>query len=163
MPPAAHSRLCSRDSAWAVVFAGSIICFRNSLCNVSSASYIFQCKAIFFHQINSWFSWDRLWTAMVSPCRTPATVSKKSLSPPGERTFTSVNSFSKVFPGNIVDSLFERNEKKRIGRYDNVRKYKKVSQWNVFKFCLWLILSIKLKPLQHTVLLRGWCIHTLCS
>ena len=51
MPSAAHSRLCSRDSAWQKLYVISIVCIRDSFCGISSTSCFFSCKAIVFHWI----------------------------------------------------------------------------------------------------------------
>ena len=94
MPPAVRSRLCSKDLAWAGVFAGSAMPSAKSASVIVRAGYLLLlafAKVTPFSfikpiDVRSTLSMQIInrYGANVSPCSTPATMSKKSVSPSRE-------------------------------------------------------------------------------
>ena len=96
MPPAICSRLCSKDSDWAGEFSWSTRSSASSGSVIVSEGYrrlltfFFSLKPSPFISsiyIRGTLSWQIInkYGANVSPCNTPATMSKKSVSPSDER------------------------------------------------------------------------------
>ena len=101
MPLASCSRLCSRDLAWAGVFARDTKSFQKSTSVLVSGGY---CRLFAFFFSVKTFSFIRSidvpstsftqiinkYSANVSPCKTPATMLKMLVLPSGERTIAFV-------------------------------------------------------------------------